>query len=293
MFKGSDLPPIRTLRAFIIVAHHQSFSKAAEELCVTQSAVSKQVASLEQFVEQPLIERQANGIVLTEYGTQYLPKVMEALEIIEYATASLKQRSSKAESLVISAPPSFVALWMLPQAESFRAQHPDIQLQFVTHEVSGEKAQCDIEIRCLPLASYYEHSQLLLEERLVVVTNQQYCFRNLEAPFKQQKVISHTTRPQLWQRYFESLHLSIEPNFHPLSVEHFYLALEAVKRSDGIALVPEFLARESIMQQEVFPISQQVYPSGYGYYLSVPNYRKASRKVALFCQWLNAELSDK
>ena len=166
MLKGSELPSIKALRSFIAVAHHQSFSKAAEELYVTQGAVSKQIAILEQMVGQPLLERHLNGIELTIAGKQYLPKVIEALEIIQHATASLIQSDTQQELLTIDVTPSFASLWLLPKIEGFRRLHPQLQVKIRTRENTQLKlaGESDIALRCLPLSQLYEHSQLLCQE---------------------------------------------------------------------------------------------------------------------------------
>ncbi|MDF5457183.1 LysR family transcriptional regulator, partial [Vibrio parahaemolyticus] len=104
---GSEYPSIRALRTFVAVSNYLSFSKAADALCITQSAVSKQIASLEQLVGLPLIQRRASGIELTEEGKRYLPQVTEALELIQHATANLIQSDSKQELLTVDVTPSF------------------------------------------------------------------------------------------------------------------------------------------------------------------------------------------
>ncbi|MCV5743781.1 LysR family transcriptional regulator, partial [Escherichia coli] len=114
MIKGSEYPSIRALRTFVAVANYLSFSKAADDLCVTQGAVSKQMASLEQLVGLHLIHRGLNGVELTEEGKRYLPQITEALELIQHATASLIQTNTHPELLVVDVTPSFASLWLVP-----------------------------------------------------------------------------------------------------------------------------------------------------------------------------------
>lgn len=121
MLKGSEYPSIRALRTFVAVSNYLSFSKAADALCITQSAVSKQIASLEQLVGLPLIQRGASGIELTEEGKRYLPQVTEALELIQHATANLIQSDSKQELLTVDVTPSFASLWLIPNIDDFHS----------------------------------------------------------------------------------------------------------------------------------------------------------------------------
>ncbi|AIW21989.1 LysR family transcriptional regulator [Vibrio coralliilyticus] len=294
MLKGSELPSIKALRSFIAVAHHQSFSKAAEELYVTQGAVSKQIAILEQMVGQPLLERQLNGIELTTAGKQYLPKVIEALEIIQHATASLIQSDTQQELLTIDVTPSFASLWLLPKIEEFRRLHPQLQVKIRTRENTQLKlaGESDIALRCLPLSQHYEHSQLLCQEKLLLIGEQSATCSDVNSVLTQHALIPHTTRPQLWELFKLENQCAESLNYYGVGYEHFYLSLEAVKRGKGLALVPDFMASETLENDQVRNLLGLSMLSGYGYYLSVPNYRLASRKVQLFHQWLRDELEE-
>ncbi|WP_019276967.1 LysR family transcriptional regulator [Vibrio coralliilyticus] len=294
MLKGSELPSIKALRSFIAVAHHQSFSKAAEELYVTQGAVSKQIAILEQMVGQPLLERQLNGIELTIAGKQYLPKVIEALEIIQHATASLIQSDTQQELLTIDVTPSFASLWLLPKIEEFRRLHPQLQVKIRTRENTQLKlaGESDIALRCLPLSQHYEHSQLLCQEKLLLIGEQSASCSDVNSVLTQHALIPHTTRPQLWELFKLEHQCAESLNYYGVGYEHFYLSLEAVKRGKGLALVPDFMASEMLENDQVSNLLGLSMLSGYGYYLSVPNYRLASRKVQLFHQWLRDELEE-
>lgn len=294
MLKGSELPSIKALRSFIAVAHHQSFSKAAEELYVTQGAVSKQIAILEQMVGQPLLERQLNGIELTTAGKQYLPKVIEALEIIQHATASLIQSDTQQELLTIDVTPSFASLWLLPKIEEFRRLHPQLQVKIRTRENTQLKlaGESDIALRCLPLSQHYEHSQLLCQEKLLLIGEQSASCSDVNSVLTQHALIPHTTRPQLWELFKLEHQCAESLNYYGVGYEHFYLSLEAVKRGKGLALVPDFMASETLENDQVCNLLGLSMLSGYGYYLSVPNYRLASRKVQLFHQWLRDELAE-
>jgi DNA-binding transcriptional LysR family regulator len=294
MLKGSELPSIKALRSFIAVAHHQSFSKAAEELYVTQGAVSKQIAILEQMVGQPLLERQLNGIELTTAGKQYLPKVIEALEIIQHATASLIQSDTQQELLTIDVTPSFASLWLLPKIEEFRRLHPQLQVKIRTRENTQLKlaGESDIALRCLPLSQHYEHSQLLCQEKLLLIGEQSATCSDVNSVLTQHALIPHTTRPQLWELFKLEHQCAESLNYYGVGYEHFYLSLEAVKRGKGLALVPDFMASETLEKALVSNLLGLSMLSGYGYYLSVPNYRLASRKVQLFHQWLRDELAE-
>lgn len=123
------LPPLNALKAFETAARAGSFAKAAQELLVTQTAVSHQVKTLEQFLDCTLFQRLPNGLVLTPEAKAILPLVSQGFDLFEDAVRLLpKGKQVEADILVISALPSFTQEWLLPRLVRFRAKHPDIDV---------------------------------------------------------------------------------------------------------------------------------------------------------------------
>ncbi|ALR93415.1 LysR family transcriptional regulator [Vibrio alginolyticus] len=293
MLKGSEYPSIRALRTFVAVSNYLSFSKAADALCITQSAVSKQIASLEQLVGLPLIQRRASGIELTEEGKRYLPQVTEALELIQHATANLIQSDSKQELLTVDVTPSFASLWLIPNIDDFHQQHPNIRVRVCTGDgnVKDSSNESDLHIRCLPLSTHYEYSHLLCEETLLLVgcTNApaiESVHADSNYPF-----IPQITRPQLWEQFKTVYTVESPVTYQPVGVEHFYLACEAVRMGKGLALLPDFMAQYSILRGDIQHVLNLSLQSGYGYYVMIPNYRLSAKKVVAFHEWLKSKLS--
>ena len=292
MLKGSEYPSIRALRAFVAVANHLSFSKAADELCLTQGAVSKQIASLEQLVGLALIKRGLHGVELTAEGKRYLPQVTEALELIQHATASLIQFNTEQELLIVNVTPSFASLWLVPNIDDFHQQYPNIRVKIRTGDgaIKNINGDSDINVRCLPLSTHYEYSHLLCEETLLLVGS-----TNIPPLQNQQAVsdypfIPQTTRPQLWEQFKIEHALEHPITYHSVGFEHFYLACEAVRMEKGLALLPDFMAQFSIQRGDIQHIHNMTLHSGYGYYVVIPSYRLNSRKVSLFYDWLKSKL---
>ena len=126
-----DLPPLTWLRAFEASARHQSFTLAADELAMTQAAVSKQVRLLEQHLAEALFERRPRSLVLTRVGADYLPKVHEALDRLAAATAEVFGMR-RAGALTVRAPAGFAVNWIAPRLAGFYAQHPGVDLRLVS-----------------------------------------------------------------------------------------------------------------------------------------------------------------
>ncbi|NVC92682.1 LysR family transcriptional regulator [Vibrio natriegens] len=293
MLKGSEYPSIRALRAFIAVANHLSFSKAADELCLTQSAVSKQIASLEQLVGLPLIKRGLSGVELTAEGKRYLPQITEALEIIQHATASLIQFNTEQELLTVDVTPSFASLWLVPNIDEFHQRHPNIRVKIRTGDgaITNINNDSDLNVRCLPLSTHYDYSYLLCEETLLLVGSTNIPPLQNKQAVSDYPFIPQTTRPQLWEQFKIEQALENAITYHSVGFEHFYLACEAVRMEKGLALLPDFMAQFSIQRGDIQHIKDMTLRSGYGYYVVIPNYRLNVRKVTLFYDWLKSKLS--
>jgi DNA-binding transcriptional LysR family regulator len=297
MTRGIDLPSIKALRTFMAVATTLSFSRAADELCVSQGAVSKQVAALERYLGQPLFLRGVGGIELTNAGKRYLPQVAEALQIIQSSTANMLQTEADRELLCVDVTPSFASLWLIEKMVAFTAREAQLQINVTTGDgpVKNSNGDQDIFTRCLPLLHHYDHARLLRREKLLLVAApeliRQRPIHNKD-DFSAHTLIPQVTRPQLWEQ-FKSEHL-LPSNSHYFSVgfEHFYMSLEAVLHCRGLALLPDFMAHSLLDEGRlVNPLGLSM-ESLFGYYVIIPSYKQNLRKVCAFDQWLNEELGD-
>ena len=142
------LPPLNALKAFEAAARHESFTRAAEELCVTQGAVSHQVKALEAELSIKLFNRERQRLVITEAGRDYLNIVRDALDRIAVGTERLLQRQS-AGVLTVSTSPDFAAKWLVNRLSHFAEKHPDVDLRVsaMTHYVDFAREDVDVAIR--------------------------------------------------------------------------------------------------------------------------------------------------
>lgn len=127
----TELPPLKSLRVFEAAARHLSFTTAADELCVTQGAVSQQVRVLEDALGVKLFRREHRELRLTAAGERYVLSVREALRVIRAATAEL-QRERQPGRLTLSCLPSFAHKWLMPRLGDFIETHPEISLRIHT-----------------------------------------------------------------------------------------------------------------------------------------------------------------
>src|SRR6516225_8961913 len=142
------LPPLNNLKAFDAAARHESFTRAAEELCVTQGAVSQQVKALEAALGIKLFNRERQRLIITEAGRYYLTIVRDALDRIALGTERLLQRQN-AGVLTISTSPDFAAKWLVHRLGNFAEAHSDIDLRVsaTMHHVDFAREEVDLAVR--------------------------------------------------------------------------------------------------------------------------------------------------
>src|SRR5215218_1696917 len=143
-----QLPPLNALRAFEAAARSESFTRAAEELCVTQGAVSHQVKALEATLGIKLFNRERQRLVITEAGREYLTVVRDALDRIAVGTERLVQRQSSG-LLTISTSPDFAAKWLVYRLGHFAEAHPgiDLRVSAAMHHVDFAREEVDLAVR--------------------------------------------------------------------------------------------------------------------------------------------------
>src|SRR3954463_8373302 len=143
-----SLPPLNALRSFDAAARHQSFTRAAEELCVTQGAVSHQVKALEIELGLQLFKRARNCLVITDAGRDYLAVVRDVFDRLELATDSLLQRQ-RSGTITVSTSPDFAAKWLVSRLGRFAEAYPEIDLKLAAlmHRVDFAREDVDLAIR--------------------------------------------------------------------------------------------------------------------------------------------------
>src|SRR3954468_5532664 len=139
------LPPLNALKAFEAAARRESLTRAAEELCVTQGAVSQQVKGLEATLGIKLFFRERQRLVITEAGREYLEVVRDALDRIAVGTERLQQRQNSGV-LTVSTSPDFASKWLVHRLGRFAEAHPDIDLRISATMPHVDFANEDVDL---------------------------------------------------------------------------------------------------------------------------------------------------
>ena len=289
------LPPLRSLRAFESAARHLSFARAAEELHVTPAAISQQIKLLEEHLGVVLFRRAA-GVTLTEPAEAALPLLSDAFDRMERAVERLKVGREHGP-LVISAPPSFAARWLIPRLERFQSRHPEVDLRLAasTRLVDFDTEDVDLAIRYG--AGHYGnlHVERLKAEAVVAVAHPRLA-ASLGSPadllgatlLHNEGMNWDSTYPD-WPGWLKNAGISLD---RPLRLRPFgdaNLLIQAAMSGLGAALVWETLVSEELADGRLvalFPAQ----PLVNAYHLVCPSNRLNSPKVAIFREWILSEV---
>ena len=289
------LPPLNTLRVFESGARRLSFTRAAEELHVTQAAVSHQIKALEDWLGTPLFLRLNRGLKLTPAAERYLRDVTAALDLISTATGQL-MRPDDRRILSVATLDSFASTWLLPRLKSFRHQYPDIDLRIVSvdREVDVfERGDIDLEIRYGD-GNWSELSVMkLLDEEIFPVCSPAVAAGPppLESPadLKHQTLL-HDIMVTDWNAWLDTAEV-VEvdgergPGFNPYS----YLVIQAAIDGQGVALGRSVLVADALLRGDlVRPFSISI-PCVYSYYLVCTEPLTEDPVIAAFCAWIGAQ----
>ena len=289
-------------RAFLAVARHLSFRAAAEELSLTQSAVSRQIQALEDEVGVPLFLRHTRAVELTSAGAQLQRAVAPALERIDAAVRMVRQTAGR-KNVAIATWASFASTWIIPRMEAFQRDHPDIDLRIDASDVPVDldTADIDLALRYSLPGARMAGAERLFGEQLAVVASPWLLKSTL--PVRAPVDVARFTLIEAgdahrslhlewlsWRRWFDTQGC---PQLQPqrwLSFNHAHQIVQAALSGQGLALarlplVADALARGDLV--EVLPGHRLDSPLAY--WLLVGPRSSQRPEVQAFCTWLRAE----
>lgn len=278
-------PPLNALRGFEAAARLGSFHKAAEELHLTQSAISQQIRSLESFVEQPLFYRSGRKVALTDAGADLLSTTQSMLQQLAVGIRRLDQYR-KPNQLVVNTTPAFARHWLVPRLGDFHARHPQIDLWLLTTGETPDMATQTIDIAVRDdLAAQAEcRFRVLLEDRLYPA-----CHPSLLAQPEPARTTLHGEREMDWAHWQVQGGADVGQRSEGLNFSDPGLLLDAARQGLGIALVSQLLAGDARENNLLTPLSEQTV-RGPNWSLLVHQQSERNAQAVGFCEWLEAAL---
>ncbi|GAB5379839.1 MAG: transcriptional regulator GcvA [Aliiglaciecola sp.] len=290
------LPPLNALRAFEAAARHLSFTKAADELFVTQAAVSHQIKSLEDFLSIKLFLRKNRSLLLTEQGQSYYLELKELFEQLHGATERLLASGEKG-AITVAMPPSFAIQWLVPRINQFSQIHPEIDVRIKAVDFDDGFLEDDVDV-----AIYYGRGKWsglqadkLHTEFLTPVCSPMLFTGNKPLDklddLKHHRLLHDSTREswKSWIRYFHVPGVNVEQG--PI-FSHTMMVLQAAALGQGIALANSVLARPELASGRLVCPFEERLVSKNSFYLVCHQSQAELGKIATFRHWLLAQVKE-
>ena len=298
------IPSTQALACFEASARHESYTRAAQELALTQSAVSRQVIALEEFVGVALFRRTRHGVSLTPAGALYAKKVRGWLQGLERDTLDLMSHQGQGGTVNLAAVPTFATRWLMPRLPLLARQYPDITVHI------------EVQTRPFLFADTVHDAALyagtpeqvgnwpgvqvlkLMDEDVVPVCSPtvlgKAAARDLGRGWQpvapevlaRLPLLQQSTRPYGWQQWFQSVGVDAPRALDGPRYELFSMLAVAASHGLGVALIPPMLVEAELARGELVVACAQPLRGERSYYLVTPNGTPAPA-LGLFSAWLS------
>ena len=288
------IPSTAALSAFETAARHQSFTKAADELAVTQSAICRQIGSLEDFMGVKLFRRDRRGVSLTEAGVLYSRKVASRLDEVERDTLELMAKGGHGGSLELAVVPTFATKWLLPRIPAFNGEYPDITVNFTvrTRPFLFDDTTFDAAIHAGAAIWPGTEGTFLMRESLIAVCSPKLIAprtRLTAADWRRYPLLQQSTRPYAWRDWFASRDMQIEGDMAGPRFELFSMLAEAAIHGMGIALIPRLLIEDQLQCGALIQAATHECLSNQSYYLIYPERKADNAALKVFRSWIDTQ----
>jgi LysR family glycine cleavage system transcriptional activator len=288
------LPSLNGLRAFEAAARHMSFTRAAEELNVTQTAISHQIRRLEEQIGIALFVRRNRGLALTPEAQDYLPSIRSAFEDLRRATARLR-RAERDGRLTVSTTASLATKWLVSRVAAFQDANPGIEVRITTstHLVDFRREEVDIAVRYGRGAWPGLRADWLMAEHIFPVCSP--LLLNDARPLRSPDDLAHhtllhtTVSREDWQLWLTAAGLppSIAAR-RGMTFDQGFMAIQAAVEGLGVALGRYHLVEADLAAGRLVAPFDTVLPQDAGYYVVTPETTADQPAIALFRDWLIA-----
>jgi LysR family glycine cleavage system transcriptional activator len=292
-----NIPPLNSLRAFETVARHGSFTKAAEELHVSQSAVSRQVSLLEDYLGIKLFQRELRGLSLTPDGLAYHQRISPAFAQIAAATDTLYQKT-RSSPIRLRVYTTFAAKWLMRRLPQFQAKHPDVPVQLSTNVAPIDFAKEDVDAAIQFGTGDWPgaHAEHLFDDEITPVCSPAL-IRATGKPLQEPGDLVHYRMLQSYYRktdWPDWLAAAGRPDLidhrDTMMFNSSILTYQAAIDGLGVAIGQVRLLDQELEQGTLVRPFAQLVGRPFAYYLVIPQRDTLSRNVATFRDWLVEEI---
>jgi DNA-binding transcriptional LysR family regulator len=292
-----SLPPLNAIRAFEVASRHLNLSRAAEELGVTQGAISKQVIALEEFIGIQLFIRDSTGLQLTAEGGNLKEAIAPAFTTLSDAFARYSRRPPRSNTIRISTVASFASQFLVPRLTKFAERFPGCELEFLTsiRVVDLAREEFDIAVRYGPGDWDGVVATPLSDGLLIPVCAPQLMQRaagDLATLLAGNRRIQSAAWNE-WRAWSEAAGLPIATVMPTFAMEEFSVALAGALAGEGLALAPDVLVKDRLSRGELVQFSPVTVKTGYAYHVAHTSSALRRAVVRDVIAWLREEAACK
>lgn len=284
------LPPLNSLKAFEVAARHLSFTRAADELFVTQAAVSHQIKALEEFLSMKLFVRKKRSLFLTEEGQSYYLDLKDIFKALNDATEKLLAKGEKG-AITVALQTSFAIQWLVPRINGFSQMNPDIDVRIKAVNKNEGFLSDDVDV-----AIYYGRGNWsgVVADKLHTEYLTPVCSPSLfqgDKPLQElddlsQHTLLHDSSRETWQEWLRHFNvLGVNVNHGPI-FSHSMMVQQAASLGQGIALGHSVLARAEIEAGRLICPFEEKLVTKEAYYLVCEQSQADLGKITAFREWL-------
>lgn len=296
----SSLPSLDLLHTFAAVVRNRSFTLAAEELCLTQSAVSRQIRSLEDALTLRLFRRLHRAIEVTPEGQRLFESVTRGLDDIGKCLAELGA-AAKAPQITVCASVAFAWFWLMPRLERYRAQHPDIDLRVLATDQPVLPGTGEVDLAILFGSGQWEglHAQLLFGERVYPVCSPAYLrdhpeLRRPEDLLDQTLLHLEYGKPSLggvdWRTWLLRQGVNGQPVRRGVRFNAYPMVLQAAEAGHGVALGWSYITDPLLAEGRLVCPVNRAMETRDGYYLCTSGTAVLTPGISDFLDWISGEV---
>lgn len=292
------IPDLAVLQAFECAARHENFTKAAAELNLTQSAVSRQIRVLESQLGVPLFERVRKRVVLSAAGRKLLPEASQLLLKSEEMVLRARASSGGMDILSIATLPTFGSRWLLPRLPDFKWRHPGISINVASRAKPFDFSAEDFDLAIhygQPVWAHATCTYLCSEIILPVASPFLIESFALDRPedLTEKPLLHLATRPKQWAEWFEHNGLAGENAFTGDRFDQFAMIIEAAVRGIGFGLLPLYLIEDEISSGRLRIVFDSPMTTDNSYYVVLPEGKQESAMARAFQSWLLESVGTK
>ena len=289
------IPPLQTLVCFDAAARHESYTRAAQELALTQSAVSRQIGTLEAFLGVALFRRTRHGVALTASGAAYARQTAKRLEAMERDTLDAMAHQGEGGSLSLAAVPTFATRWLMPRLKGFAALQPDVvvHIETRTRPFLFADAEFDAALYAGTVAQVQNwagtHALPLMQEDVVPVCSPALMQRGKPVSptaIAHMPLLQQSTRPDGWRQWFDAQQVDAPNARGGPRYELFSILAAAASQGLGVALMPTMLVADELARGELVVACPRPLAGERAYYLVTPERADQRPLLKFFSDWL-------